>query len=196
MQPFDSANEKWLPVPGCPGYEVSSFGRVRSIERVVFRRSRWHDCYRKIPGKILRPRPSGSGHVSVCLRVNGESVNRWIHRLVLEAFVGPCPEGMECCHFPDRNPANNTIGNLRWGTKSENTLDSVVHGTSRLGSTVSDEVRAVLRKKATGRKHTAEARRKMSESHRGTRRSAETKARMSLAQLARYKKERECSRIS
>jgi predicted XRE-type DNA-binding protein len=53
----------------------------------------------------------------------------FIHRLVLEAFVGPCPAGMEACHFPDRDPDNNHLENLRWGTKSDNAKDAMQHGT-------------------------------------------------------------------
>lgn len=52
----------------------------------------------------------------------------YAHRLILEAFVGPCPEGMECCHG-DGNRSNNAIGNLRWGTGSSNTQDRWGHGT-------------------------------------------------------------------
>jgi hypothetical protein len=52
-----------------------------------------------------------------------------VHRLILEAFVGPCPEGMETCHFPDINPTNNALENLRWDTRSENTRDQIASGT-------------------------------------------------------------------
>jgi hypothetical protein len=57
---------------------------------------------------------------------------RSIHSLVLEAFVGPCPEGMECCHN-DGNAKNNNLCNLRWDTYSNNQLDSVKHGTKPQG---------------------------------------------------------------
>jgi len=53
--------------------------------------------------------------------------------MVLEAFVGPCPEGMECCHR-DGNPANNHVGNLYWGTRSENLYDAVRHGAHAFAS--------------------------------------------------------------
>jgi len=51
-----------------------------------------------------------------------------IHRLVLIAFVGLQPDGMEALHR-DGDPGNNTLSNLRWGTHSENQLDQVAHGT-------------------------------------------------------------------
>lgn len=50
-----------------------------------------------------------------------------LHRLMLLAFVGPCPEGMECCH-EDGDPTNNDLSNLRWGTHSSNGKDMVKHG--------------------------------------------------------------------
>lgn len=47
---------------------------------------------------------------------------RKVHRLVLEAFVGPCPIGMEGCHN-DGVPEHNRLGNLRWDTHRENIQD-------------------------------------------------------------------------
>lgn len=55
------------------------------------------------------------------------------HVLVLLTFVGPAPNGMICRHFPDREPTNNRIENLRWGTWEENRADTIVHGTDARG---------------------------------------------------------------
>jgi hypothetical protein len=63
----------------------------------------------------------------------GRSQTTAVHRIVLEAFVGPCPEGMECCHN-DGNPRNNNVTNLRWDTRSANQMDSVRHGTKPQGT--------------------------------------------------------------
>lgn len=46
-----------------------------------------------------------------------------LHRVILEAFVGPCPEGMEGCHYPDPNPHNCNLSNLRWDSQLANTAD-------------------------------------------------------------------------
>lgn len=51
-----------------------------------------------------------------------------IHRLVLETFIGPCPDGMECCHN-NGDPVDNRLGNLRWDTHFNNVQDSIKHGT-------------------------------------------------------------------
>jgi hypothetical protein len=60
-------------------------------------------------------------------------VPKLVHRLVLMAFKGPCPPGMEACHFPDSSWDNNKPSNLRWGTHKENEYDKVIHGTSNRG---------------------------------------------------------------
>ena len=64
----------------------------------------------------------------VLLWRDGERFPRKVHVLVLEAFVGPRPYGMQCCHG-DGNPLNNAASNLRWGTAESNYSDRVVHGT-------------------------------------------------------------------
>lgn len=58
--------------------------------------------------------------------------NHYIHRLVLLAFVGKCPIGMESRHI-DGNPDNNKLSNLSWGTKKQNGEDRVKHKTTQTG---------------------------------------------------------------
>lgn len=116
--------ETWRPVVGFEhAYEVSNHGRVRSIPRVDARGRRW-------TRRILRPGAQPSGHLSVSLSSTGERSMRKVHRLVLEAFVGPCPEGMEGLHRDD-DPMNNDLANLRWGTRSDNLHDAVRNGRHR-----------------------------------------------------------------
>lgn len=123
--------ETWMPVVGFEEfYEVSDEGQVRSIPR----RDR---LGRSQGGKIRSARKDGrTAHLRVDL-FNGErspsgkrgkAHHRLVHRLVLEAFVGPCPEGMEACHW-DGDPTNNRLENLRWDTRSENHRDAARHGT-------------------------------------------------------------------
>lgn len=59
--------------------------------------------------------------------IEGKKTQKLVHRLVLEAFVGPCPDGMECRHL-DGNPTNNKLENLCWGTHEENWQDQLAHG--------------------------------------------------------------------
>ena len=104
-----------------PGYRVSDDGRVQSCV-IPGRYPKISDEWRD-----LKPSRRTRGYLAVYL---GRNVVRMVHRLVLEAFAGPCPEGMECLHG-DGNPANNRLDNLRWGTKKENQADSARHGTAR-----------------------------------------------------------------
>lgn len=70
-----------------------------------------------------------------------------VHRLVLLAFVGPCPDGMEGCH-DDNDPRNNCVSNLRWDTMERNQQDRVKHGTHNRGS---NSTRAKLNEAAVRR---------------------------------------------
>lgn len=109
----DDTTPEWREVPGFPGYEVSDQGQVRSFRRYV------------VP-RLLKPGETIWGHLLVVLQRDGGHT-RHIHRLVLESFVGLRPPGMETRHL-DGNPKNNRLTNLRWGTRSENSLDRVRHG--------------------------------------------------------------------
>lgn len=114
---FLALSEIWLPVPGFEGrYEVSDLGRVRSLDHRVRLVVRGIETQRRVSGRILRPGPTRSGHVSVAI---GKGNSRLVHQLVLEAFEGPCPAGLEVLH---RNhvPSDNRLANLTYGTRSEN----------------------------------------------------------------------------
>ncbi len=118
--------EEWRATVGFEGYEVSDFGRVRSLDRMLpwkrtLRTGTVVDCLRRHAGRILISQPKEAGHLWVQL---GRGVQVYVHHLVLEAFVGPAPDGMVCCHWDD-DPSNNKRGNLRWGTRSANYNDFV-----------------------------------------------------------------------
>lgn len=114
------AHEVWRPVPGHDGYEASSRGRVRSVDRVVLQRAKSGAHYeRRLLGRILAGFVCPTGHVRVFL---GRGNPAFVHELVLTAFVGPRPNGMECRHL-DGRPAHNCPGNLAWGTRVENMAD-------------------------------------------------------------------------
>jgi hypothetical protein len=111
--------EEWRPVYGLDGYEVSDLGRVRSL------RGKAHSS-----PKILKPYVNGKGyHMLSLVECNGSHRNHFVHVLVLEAFVGPRPDNMQCRHFPDPTPTNNALVNLQWGTSLENHADRRIHGT-------------------------------------------------------------------
>lgn len=95
--------EEWQPVAENPRYSVSNFGNVRGPY-----------------GNVLKPQAiKNGGHLTINWQRDKKHYRRYIHRLVLEAFVGPCPDGMEVLHLDD-DPTNNHIDNLRYGTHAEN----------------------------------------------------------------------------
>jgi hypothetical protein len=126
---IDPSDETWLPVVGYEGlYEVSDQGRVRSLDRYVAN-NRWPGAPdRLLRGRILKPIPGGGKTKKYFVVSLGQNNNRKIDHIVLEAFVGPRPLGLESCHFDD-NGHNNRLANLRWDTRSENHRDSVRNGT-------------------------------------------------------------------
>jgi hypothetical protein len=113
--------ERWAPIPGHQGYEASDRGRIRSIDRVITRVTGAQQFY---PGKIVRAFPIPRGYLGVFL---GKRRRGYVHRFVLETFVGPCPEGMEACHGPN-GVSDNSLANLRWDTKSANAADMIRAG--------------------------------------------------------------------
>jgi HNH endonuclease len=121
---MDSVVE-YRPVKGFPRYRVGSDGTLWS---------QWNQGARRIDGKwrLLKPFTNHHGRYYAYL-CNGEKPKRFsINRLILTAFAGPCPDGMECCHN-DGNPANNAVSNLRWDTRESNMADKVLHGTHNRG---------------------------------------------------------------
>jgi hypothetical protein len=111
------------PIPNFSGYSIASDGRVWSEPRKDTRGN-------SLPGRWLRLSLNKDGYYRVCLRRDSRYYTRLVHRLVLEIHIGPCPPGMVTCHFPDRDPSNNRLENLRWDTPSANQLDAVRHGTA------------------------------------------------------------------
>lgn len=124
--------ECWLPIAGWEGaYSVSSFGRVRSEARVVARGSLSHPVRERILAYGLH----SGGYLNVTFSKGGKTSTQLVHRLVLEQFDGPCPNGMECRHL-DGNGRNPRLKNLLWGTPIDNAADRELHGTQPRGERI------------------------------------------------------------
>lgn len=126
-KPYAVISEVWKDVVGYEGrYMVSDLGRVKSLPNKA-RKS-------ELVMKLVKHKKTEHRLVNLTSSVGGFWRQKvfWVHRLVLEAFVGPCPEGMEGCHG-DGDPANNVLSNLRWDTHKNNMDDRVTHGTHAIG---------------------------------------------------------------
>jgi HNH endonuclease/NUMOD4 motif len=108
---------KSIALPGFEDlYEASNLGRLR----------------RTATGRLLKQANHPKGYLAVMFSGRGQRQNALVHKVVLEAFEGRCPEGHETRHL-DGNRKNNVLTNLAWGTSSENEQDKRRHGTSSRG---------------------------------------------------------------
>lgn len=132
--------EIWKDIPGYEGhFQVSSLGRVKSLERVVENHLVLHGKPRKrlmrVPEKIRKTPPNKfSGYPEVSLSVNGETKLHHVHKLVTTAFIGQTPAGLEVRH-KNGVKTNAALSNLHFGTPKQNGEDRIEHGTSNAGET-------------------------------------------------------------
>lgn len=144
--------ERWAPIEGHAGYEVSDHGRVRT----------WHKCG---VAKTLRDTPKllkhnycyeGYPRLAIVRIVDGKRTKKSfrVHRLVAAAFVSG-DRTLWVSHL-DGNRKNNHYSNLKWVTQRENMSHTVAHGTRQVGerhisSKLCDRgVRAVIRLRKRG----------------------------------------------
>ncbi len=126
LEPHPGEVFKWIP--GLEGrYDVSDMGRVRSY---CTKATRGVDLlWATNPMIVLRQQTvKHNGHVVVGLRdISGKALNKYVHRLVLRAFVGDCPSGLEVRHL-NGNALDNRLANIVYGTHAENMMDRNRHG--------------------------------------------------------------------
>jgi len=112
--------EMFRPIPCFDGYFASNLGRIVSVKSGTPKLLKMYN------GNLGRPRTT---------IVNSETkklTSVRAQRLVLMAFKGIPPEGMQASHI-DGNPLNNNIDNLAWETHEENMARMVAHGNSTKG---------------------------------------------------------------
>lgn len=114
------AEVEYRDIPGFEGYRAGSDGTIWSC---------WRNGGAKIPKgdwRILKPKKHiRSDHKYVTTKFRRDAP---VHQLILFAFVGPKPDGMECRHLNGK-ASDNRIKNLAWGTRRENVHDAIRHGT-------------------------------------------------------------------
>lgn len=110
FEKVNTMNEIWKPVVGHAGYEVSDHGRVRSY---FLRGSKSRRTLRR--PRLLSAAKDSFGYRAVVL---SRKFIR-IHALVAQSFIGPRPAGADVMHL-DGSTDNNSLSNLRYGSRSEN----------------------------------------------------------------------------
>ena len=116
-------------IPGYPRYAIDENGTILSVCGKGFgvgRNRQWSKARR------ITPVMHKHGYYRAVLSHDGRARHLFVHKLVLETFAGPCPDGMQCRHL-DGNKTNNHKDNLAWGTPLENSCDKILHGTSHRG---------------------------------------------------------------
>jgi len=124
-------------------YEVSNIGRVRFIKNK----------------KIINPHETDRGYLKSQFYLSGNKKETpFVHRLVLSAFCGKCPDGFQAGHL-NGNKHDNRIENLKWITPMENTKHKFLHGVvakgekiwlSKLTEDQVKEIRRLYKKKGSG----------------------------------------------
>ncbi len=134
--------ELWKPVVGWErSYEVSSQGRLRSIDRTVEYIRAGQPRTMRLPQRLLKPPVSIYGYHFVILSEEPRRKTVTIHILVCEAFHGSKPDPTwEVAHL-NGTRADNRSENLRWVSPKENQSHRVAHGTHIRGE---DIVHAVM----------------------------------------------------
>lgn len=105
--PQPEEEEIWKDIPSLPGYEASSFGRIRNIKT----------------GHIRRTSLDKDGYHMTNFCIKGVKKYKKISRLICEAFNGPPTEEANICDHIDRCRFNNYYKNLRWVTKRESNIN-------------------------------------------------------------------------
>lgn len=126
-------NEIWKNVVSLPDYyEVSNLGNVRSKSR----KGITNFGERAYGGNVvLKKINHKNGYDVVNLTTKNSRKQYLVHRLVIEAFIGEKPIGMECCHN-NGDRKDNRLKNLRWDTRKNNHADKLLHGTWQYGERI------------------------------------------------------------
>jgi len=115
---------EWRVIPSVSDYEASEGGQIRRRAPGRFQTS--NSALVQHPG-------NKKGYLKVALWIDGRVVQRWVNRLVCEAFHGAPPTSRHQAAHGNGNNQNNHQRNLRWATRAENYADSIRHGTSKRG---------------------------------------------------------------
>jgi len=103
------------PIPSVIGYSASACGQIISFHR--------------LEPFALKQANHPQGYKKVCVKTNNGIKNKLVHRLVLEAWIGPCPDGCVTNH-KNGNKADNRLENLEYCTQSENMAHAYGYGLS------------------------------------------------------------------
>jgi len=118
--------EIWKSLPGVAGVEVSTFGRVRTLDKVVSSEK----ITQFIKGRVLKQNDNNCGYLQVNIPIDGKWALKLVHRLVAETFISN-PENFLQVNHRDCDRTNNNVENLEWCTASYNQKYREKYGVSQ-----------------------------------------------------------------
>jgi len=121
--------EIWKALPGGPGVEVSTLGRVRTLDRLAS--SEKYTRFTK--GRVLKQHDNGKGYLMVNIPVDEKWINKSVHRLVAQTFIKNA-DNLPQVNHKDCDRMNNNVSNLEWCTASYNNQYREKYGISRAES--------------------------------------------------------------
>lgn len=120
-------DEMWAAIPGYDGYQVSDQGNIRSILKKGNHKSKKGSDWR-----LLKPQIRKDNRRTISIATKGVYRHHFIYKLIMLAFLGPCPDGMEIAHL-NGNCSDDRFVNLKYCTHKENESHKHMHGTSPQG---------------------------------------------------------------
>lgn len=178
--------EDWKDIIGYEGlYQVSNFGRVRSLDRIS-------TSGQHLKGKILKL--VGNPYMRIDLCAGNNKVSYIVHRLVAEAFI-PNPNNLPCINHIDEDKTNNRVDNLEWCTYKYNNAYSSIGQRSaikRRGRPLTDEHKKNLSEalKKSGKERSIKRVKTMKERYpNGITQSVESNMKRSIALSGKLKSE-------
>ena len=111
-------NEIWKDIPGYEGlYQVSNFGRVRSLDRIVSPKGKKSYV---VKGRIMKAyKRSSDNYLQIILSKDKTEIIFYVHRLVAAAFIDN-PLNLPCVNHINCDKSDNRVQNLEWCTYEYN----------------------------------------------------------------------------
>jgi hypothetical protein len=153
---LDNPTEEWRPIPGSVGYEVSSLGRLRSIDRdVSYTTADGRTITRHHQERILKL-TAGKKTKYFYASLGRYGGNILVHRAIALAFHGEPPTAKHHAAHDNGDRQDNRPGNVHWKTPVENEADKLRHGRRyqgtdhHLNKLSEDDVRTIRQRLAVG----------------------------------------------